>query len=145
MSARVLIVEDEDNIAIALDYLMTREGYTHERIASGAGALAKIRAMQPDLVLLDVMLPEVSGYEICEGVRMDAALNGVKILMMTARGSAMERRKGIALGADGFIAKPFELKELRVEIARLLGADGTAETAPDTPPDQANTWGDGAA
>jgi DNA-binding response OmpR family regulator len=119
-AARILVVEDEDNIAIALDYLMTREGYQHERVATGAGALAKICAMKPDLVLLDVMLPEVSGYEICEGVRADPALNAVKILMMTARGSAMERRKGLALGADGFIAKPFELKELRVEIARLL-------------------------
>ena len=123
-TARILVVEDEDNIAIALDYLMTREGYQHERIATGAGALAKIRAMQPDLVLLDVMLPEVSGYEICEGVRGDAALNDVKILMMTARGSAMERRKGIAIGADGFIAKPFELSELRDEIARLLAGGG---------------------
>ncbi|WP_415183039.1 response regulator transcription factor [Phaeovulum sp.] len=117
---RVLIVEDEDNIAIALDFLMTREGYIHDRIANGGEALAQIRATQPDLVLLDVMLPEVSGYEICQEVRADRSLDGVKILMMTARGSAMERRKGLALGADGFIAKPFELKELRAEVKRLL-------------------------
>lgn len=117
---RVLIVEDEDNIAIALNYLMTREGYVHERIANGAEAVARIRATKPDLVLLDVMLPEVSGYEICQELRMDPGLAGVKILMMTARGSAMERRKGLALGADGFIAKPFELKELRAEVRRLL-------------------------
>lgn len=118
---RVLVVEDEDNIAIALDYLMTREGYAHDRISNGAEALSRIRATRPDLVLLDVMLPEVSGYEICQDVRMDPSLAGVKILMMTARGSAMERRKGLALGADGFIAKPFELKELRAEVRRLLG------------------------
>lgn len=117
---RVLVVEDEDNIAIALDYLMTREGYDHDRVASGAGALAHIRATHPDLVLLDVMLPEVSGYEICQGVRLDPTLSDVKILMMTARGSAIERRKGLALGADGFISKPFELKELREEVRRLL-------------------------
>jgi len=117
---RVLIVEDEDNIAIALDYLMSREGYEHNRIATGAGALEAIRDMHPDLVLLDVMLPEVSGYEICQEVRADRGLADVKILMMTARGSAMERRKGMALGADGFIAKPFELKELRDEVHRLL-------------------------
>lgn len=120
---RVLIVEDEDNIAIALDYLMTREGFEHDRIATGAGALDRIRATHPDLVLLDVMLPEVSGYEICQGVRADIGLRGVKILMMTARGSAMERRKGLALGADGFIAKPFELKELRDEVHRLLNEE----------------------
>ncbi len=120
----VLVIEDEDNIAIALDYLMTREGYAHERLASGAGALDRIGALRPDLVLLDVMLPEVSGYEICQAVRMDPALGAVKILMMTARGSAMERRKGLALGADGFISKPFDLKELRDEMRRLLGQVG---------------------
>lgn len=118
---RVLVVEDEDNIAIALDYLMTREGYDHDRIANGAEAMERIRSTHPDLVLLDVMLPEVSGYEICQGVRLDPGLSDVKILMMTARGSAIERRKGLALGADGFISKPFELRELREEVRRLLG------------------------
>ncbi len=118
---RVLVVEDEDNIAIALDYLMTREGYEHDRIANGAEAMERIRTTHPDLVLLDVMLPEVSGYEICQGVRLDPGLSDVKILMMTARGSAIERRKGLALGADGFISKPFELRELREEVRRLLG------------------------
>ena len=121
---RVLIVEDEDNIAIALDYLMSREGFDHDRIATGAGAIDRIRATHPDLVLLDVMLPEVSGYEICQEIRADSGLSSVKILMMTARGSAMERRKGLALGADGFIAKPFELKELRDEVHRLLDEGG---------------------
>ncbi|MGB7270123.1 MAG: response regulator [Albidovulum sp.] len=131
---RILIVEDEDNIAMALEYLLTREGYAHDRIANGAEAMARIRDMRPDLVLLDVMLPEVSGYEICQDVRMDAELNDIRILMMTARGSAVERRKGLALGADGFIAKPFELKELKVELRRLLngnsadGSEGGSET-----------------
>lgn len=120
---RILVVEDEDNIAIALDYLMTREGYEQERIATGAGAVERIRASRPDLVLLDVMLPEVSGYEICQQVRLDPALASVKILMMTARGSAMERRKGLAMGADGFISKPFELKALRAEVRRLLAGE----------------------
>ena len=124
---RILIVEDEDNIAIALDYLMTREGYAQQRIATGAGALELIREQRPDLVLLDVMLPEVSGYEICQNVRLDPGLNDVKILMMTARGSAMERRKGLAMGADGFISKPFELKALRAEVRRILAG----EPAPD--------------
>ncbi|MFO1201167.1 MAG: response regulator [Tabrizicola sp.] len=117
---RVLVVEDEDNIATALEFLITREGYGHDRVASGGEALARIRATRPDLVLLDVMLPEVSGYEICEGIRTDPALARTKVLMMTARGSAMERRKGIELGADGFISKPFELKDLRAEVRRLL-------------------------
>ncbi|MBP9950818.1 MAG: response regulator [Cypionkella sp.] len=118
--SRILVVEDEDNIALALDYLLTREGYEHDRIANGGDAIERIRTSRPDLVLLDVMLPEVSGYEICQTMRMDPALADVKILMMTARGSAIERRKGLALGADGFISKPFELKELRDEVRRLL-------------------------
>jgi two-component system, OmpR family, phosphate regulon response regulator PhoB len=118
---RVLVVEDEDNIAIALDYLITRDGYSHDRIANGAQALDHIRATHPDLVLLDVMLPEVSGYEICQSVRLDPSLSDVKILMMTARGSSIERKKGLALGADGFIAKPFDPSELRQEVRRLLG------------------------
>ena len=121
---RVLIVEDEDNIAIALDYLLGREGLDHARLATGQGAVARIRAERPDLVLLDVMLPEVSGYEICQQIRADAALAAVRIVMMTARGSALERRKALALGADGFIAKPFELKELRDELHRLLDPEG---------------------
>ncbi len=124
---RVLVVEDEDNIAVALNYLITREGYDQDRVANGADALARIRETHPDLVLLDVMLPEVSGYEICQAVRMDPHLRDVKILMMTARGSAMERRKGLALGADGFISKPFELAELRTEVRRILEGGARAD------------------
>jgi len=136
---KILVVEDEDNIAVALDYLMTREGYDQSRIATGKGAVDLIRETRPDLVLLDVMLPEVSGYEICQNLRMDAALNDVKILMMTARGSAMERRKGLAMGADGFISKPFELKALRAEVRRILagekapGDETPADKSPDAP------------
>ena len=118
--ARVLVVEDEDNIATALEFLILREGYGHDRVASGAEALPRIRATHPDLVLLDVMLPEVSGYDICESIRTDPALGAVKVLMMTARGSAVERQKGLDRGADGFIAKPFELQDLRDEVRRLL-------------------------
>lgn len=125
----ILVVEDEDNIAIALDYLITREGYGQTRIATGAGAVDLVRSLRPDLVLLDVMLPEVSGYEICQSVRQDPALAGVKILMMTARGSAIERRKGLAMGADGFISKPFELKELRAEVRRILAGDPVPDPA----------------
>ncbi len=121
---RVLVVEDEDNIALALEFLMEREGYAHDRVADGAEALPRIRAIQPDLVLLDVMLPGASGYAICQDVRLDPALKDVKILMMTARGSSIEKRKGLAIGADGFITKPFELKALRDEVRRLL--DGQA-------------------
>jgi DNA-binding response OmpR family regulator len=117
----ILVVEDEDNIALALEHLMRREGYQLSRISNGADAMPTITRDHPDLVLLDVMLPEVSGYEICQSVRLDPALADVKILMMTARGNQMERRKGLALGADGFISKPFDVADLRAEVRRLLG------------------------
>ena len=120
--ACVMVIEDEDNIAIALDFLLTRDGHDHSRLATGAGAIEALRATHPDLVLLDVMLPEVSGYQIVQDLRADPSLRDVRVLMMAARGSVMERRKGLALGADGFIAKPFELAELRAEMARVLGA-----------------------
>jgi two-component system, OmpR family, phosphate regulon response regulator PhoB len=135
----ILVIEDEDNIAIALDYLISRDGYAQERMASGTGAVDRIRTLRPDLVLLDVMLPGVSGYEICQQVRMDPELADVRILMMTARGSAIERRKGMAMGADGFISKPFELRELREEVRRILdsrprapGETGDPAAADDT-------------
>ncbi|MBA4489755.1 response regulator transcription factor [Paracoccus sp. S1E-3] len=118
--ARVMVIEDEDNIAVALDFLLTRDGHHHSRLATGAGAIEALRASRPDLVLLDVMLPEVSGYQIVQDLRADPSLDDVRVLMMTARGSVTERRKGLALGADGFIAKPFELAELRAEMARVL-------------------------
>ncbi|MBC2836410.1 response regulator transcription factor [Paragemmobacter straminiformis] len=117
---RVLVVEDDDNIATALHYVVSREGMACDRIASGATALDHIRATRPDLVLLDIMLPEVSGYEICEGIRRDPVLAATRVLMMTARGSAQEQRRALALGADGFISKPFDLGTLRGEVWRLL-------------------------
>jgi DNA-binding response OmpR family regulator len=119
-SPRVLVVEDDDNIASALLFILNREGLHSDRIASGAAALPRIRETHPDLVLLDVMLPEVSGYDICLAVRHDRALASVKILMMTARGSTSERQKALALGADGFVTKPFDLSGLRAELNRLL-------------------------
>jgi DNA-binding response OmpR family regulator len=118
---RVLVVEDEDNIALALEIVLDAEGYTHDRIADGTGALDHIRRLAPDLVVLDVMLPGVSGHEICQGIRMDPGLAAVKILMMSARVSGIERRKGLAMGADAYIAKPFDLAELRGTLRGLVG------------------------
>lgn len=117
---RVLIVEDEESIALALEYLLGRAGHHPERIAHGATALACIRATRPDLVLLDVMLPGVSGYEICRDLRHDPLICTTPVLLMSARGAGAERRKGLECGADGFLPKPFEIAQLHSEIARLL-------------------------
>ena len=119
---RILVVEDDDNIATALEYVVRKEGLTCDRVAKGSDAMGRIHSFHPDLVLLDIMLPEVSGYDICDSVRRDPALGALKILMMTARGSANEARRAMEHGADGFITKPFDLTTLRGEISRLLGS-----------------------
>lgn len=117
----VLLVEDETNIAIALEYLLRRHGYRMRHVADGDAALDALHAEKPDLVILDVMLPSRSGYEICQHIRGDRTLRDIKVLMMTARGGEVERRKGLALGADAFLTKPFATAELTTEIGQLLG------------------------
>jgi len=121
----VLLVEDEDSIACALEFLIERAGYRLRRVSDGVAALEAIMAERPDLVLLDVMLPKRSGYEVCQSIRLDPKLTGVKILMMTAKGGEIERRKGLALGADEFVTKPFSTRDLKQRILYLLG-DGAA-------------------
>lgn len=118
---RVLVVEDEDNIALALQYVIEREGHSFFRISDGAEAEGAIRAIRPDLILLDIMLPQVSGYAICRSVRQDPDLAGIRILMMTARGSAMQKDMALSAGADGFFAKPFSLDDLREKMRAHLG------------------------
>jgi two-component system, OmpR family, phosphate regulon response regulator PhoB len=120
MGRKVLLVEQDDSIAAALEFVITRDGLSCERLTSGAQALGRIRSLRPDLVLLDVMLPGVSGYDICRDLRGDPALARVRVLMMTARGSAAEQRRALDHGADGFISKPFEMAELKAQIARLM-------------------------
>ncbi|MDR9395797.1 response regulator transcription factor [Roseovarius sp. SYSU LYC5161] len=117
----ILLVEDETNIALALEYLIGRKGYRLRHVSDGDAAITALAEERPDLVVLDVMLPGRSGYEICQYIRNDAGLRDVKVLMMTARGGEVERRKGLALGADGFLTKPFATTELTKEIAQLLG------------------------
>ncbi len=119
-SLRVLIVEDDDSIATAIGYLLHRQGFERQRAATGAEALHWLERFQPDLVLLDIVLPDLTGYEICDRVRRDPAHCHRKILMMTARGTAAERRRALEHGADGFLTKPFALAGLRAELTRLL-------------------------
>ncbi|MEI4234289.1 response regulator transcription factor [Roseovarius sp. D22-M7] len=120
----VLLVEDEDNIALALTHLIGRAGYKLRREASGNAALAALREETPDLVVLDVMLPERSGYEICEIIRRDPDLAAIKVLMITAGGGDVERRKGLAVGADAFMTKPFASADLTARITELLEGGG---------------------
>jgi DNA-binding response OmpR family regulator len=122
MSKKVLIADDEANIVISLEFLMKREGHAVSIARDGPTALAAIRSAKPDLVLLDVMMPGLSGFEVCQAVRADEALAGVKILMLSAKGRDTDIAKGQAMGADAYMTKPFSTRELAEKVRELLGA-----------------------
>jgi two-component system, OmpR family, phosphate regulon response regulator PhoB len=124
---RALVVEDDDHVATALEFVLAREGLAVDRVAEGTEALSRIRRDRPALVLLDVMLPGLSGHEICREVRRDPALDGVRIIVLTARGSAEDRRRALDLGADAFVAKPFDIATLRAEMRRQLAREPSAK------------------
>ena len=120
MNKKVLIADDEQNIVISLEFLMKREGFEVLVANDGEEAIQRIRADQPDLVLLDVMMPKKSGFEVCQEVKADPALGAVRILMLTAKGRDTEVAKGLALGADAYMTKPFSTRELVDKVRSLL-------------------------
>jgi DNA-binding response OmpR family regulator len=120
MSQHILIVDDEKNIAISVDYLLRREGYQVSVAHDGEEGLRRIRDDRPDLVLLDIMMPKLNGFQVCEAVRQDPELAGVRIVMLTAKGRDAEKEKGLALGADAYITKPFATRELVSQVKALL-------------------------
>ena len=124
----VLIVDDEPNILLSLQFLMKKSGYEVRTAKDGEEALAEILHAAPDLVLLDVMMPKIDGFSMCERIRANPAWQDMRIIMLTARGRDVEREKGLALGADDYITKPFSTKDAiaRVEavLARPRGAQG---------------------
>lgn len=122
MRFRILIADDEPNIVISLEYLMRREGHAVSIARDGNEALEHIRSERPDLVLLDVMMPGKSGFEVLQAVRTDEALAGLKVLMLTAKGRDTDIAKGLALGADGYMTKPFSTRELAERVRALLGS-----------------------
>ncbi len=120
MSKKILIADDEQNIVISIDFLLRREGFAVLIANDGEEALAKVRDEQPDLVLLDVMMPKMNGFDVCQAIRADPDLSGTRILMLTAKGRDTEVSKGLGLGADGYMTKPFSTKELLAEVRKLL-------------------------
>ncbi|MGH8642683.1 MAG: response regulator transcription factor [Burkholderiales bacterium] len=118
---RVLIAEDEPNIVTSLEFLMGEVGHEFRTAVNGEDALRMAAEFRPDLMLLDVMLPLKSGFDVCRTVRSDPALKKMKIVMLTAKGRETEITKGLALGADAYITKPFATRELLDTVKRLLG------------------------
>lgn len=120
MAKRVLVVDDEPNIVMSLRFLMEREGFQVDVAPTGEAALAALGQAPADLVLLDVMMPELDGFEVCQRIRDNPAWRNTKVIMLTAKGRDVERDKGLALGADAYVTKPFSTRELVARVKRML-------------------------
>jgi len=118
--ADVLIVEDEPDIRNLTVHHLTRDGFRCRTAGSGAEALARVRAVAPDLVVLDLMLPEMTGLEVCRRLRADPTTAGVPIIMLTAKTDEVDRIVGLEMGADDYVAKPFSPKELVARVRAVL-------------------------
>jgi two-component system, OmpR family, alkaline phosphatase synthesis response regulator PhoP len=124
MGERILIADDEPNIVVSLEYLMKREGFEVAVASDGEAALNAVASLRPDLILLDIMLPKKDGFEVCQQLRANPEWRGVKVVMLTAKGRDTEVTKGLALGADAYVTKPFSTKDLVAQVRKLLGLSG---------------------
>ena len=123
MSKKILIADDEPNIVTALEFLLQRNGYEVHVARNGEEALKLVEDCHPDLVLLDVMMPVRSGYEVCTRIRERADWRHIKIIMLSAKGRDAEINKGLSIGADLYVTKPFSTRELTGKIKELLDQD----------------------
>ena len=128
MSKKILIADDEPSIVAAVEFLLKRGGYEVRVARSGDEALELIEASPPDLVLLDVMMPGRSGYEVCKRLRERPEWKDIKIIMLSAKGRDAEVSRGLLLGADVYITKPFSTRDLMAKIQGLLESDPAAQT-----------------
>jgi DNA-binding response OmpR family regulator len=120
MSTRILIVDDEPNIVLSLEFLMEQAGFEVAVAEDGEAALAQLAAFRPDLVLLDIMLPRLNGYEVCQRMRAHPDWSRIKVVMLSAKGRELEVSKGLALGANAYVTKPFSTRELMTLVRELL-------------------------
>jgi DNA-binding response OmpR family regulator len=123
MPKEILIVDDETSIVIPIQFLMEQQGYSVLVAENGEDALDAIYKYKPDLILLDIMLPRIDGYEVCEIVRLNPDYRDIKIIFLTAKGREVEIAKGLALGANAYITKPFSNTELVAKVKALLNND----------------------
>ena len=121
MGKKILIADDEPNIVVSLEFLMKQSGYVVKVVHSGEEALRAVGEFVPDLILLDVMMPRMSGYDVCQKIRENLAWSAIRIVMLSAKGRDIEVNKGIALGADAYVTKPFSTKDLIAKVQELLG------------------------
>ena len=124
MSKRILIVEDEANIVESLAFLLRRDGFDVSTVPDGARAMGEAERLAPDLMILDVMLPNLSGFDVLRDLRAHGELGRIPVMMLTAKGQTRDREQAEQLGADLFMTKPFSNAEIIAQARRLTGADG---------------------
>jgi len=117
---KVLIADDNENIRDALTYLLEDEGYDLQLANDGADTLRKVRERKPDILFLDIMMPEINGYEVCRTIKNDPDLKSIYIIMLTAKGQVAEQERGKEVGADEYIVKPFSPMEILAKIKNLF-------------------------
>jgi two-component system phosphate regulon response regulator PhoB len=128
MKTKILVVDDEPDLLELIDANLSAAGYDVLMAASGQEALKKARELQPGLILLDVMLPELDGLEVCKMLRHDPATHSIPIVMLTARAAEIDRVLGLELGADDYVTKPFSVRELVLRVKKLLARQAAPET-----------------
>lgn len=129
-SSRILVVDDEPDVTELLKYKIEQEGYICEVLNDPLLFVGRARDFEPDLIVLDIMMPELSGLQLCRIARADAAMKGIPIIFLTARGEAEDRIKGLETGAEDYISKPFNSKELMLRIAKILNRGLKQEELP---------------
>lgn len=125
MSKTVLIVDDEEYIVTSLEYVMQSAGYKVVVAYDGEQAIEKTKESAPDLLILDVMMPKLDGFEVCEKIRANPLWKSIRIIMLTAKGRDSEREKGMSLGADAYMTKPFSTRDILKRVMELLGDGDT--------------------
>lgn len=118
---RILVVDDEPHAIRALTFILKKEGYDVYSALNGEEAMARVRESKPDLMFLDVMMPRKNGFEVCQEIKGDPGLSDIYIIMLTAKGQEKDREKGLSLGADEFVTKPFSLTDIVARVRELLG------------------------
>jgi len=117
---KILIADDNENIRDALTYLLEDEGYALSMAKDGSDALKKVREFHPDILFLDIMMPEMNGYEVCRVIKNDPKLKNIYVIMLTAKGQVAEQERGKEVGADEYIVKPFSPMEILSKIKNIL-------------------------
>ncbi|MFO8009441.1 MAG: response regulator [Dehalococcoidia bacterium] len=118
---KVLIVDDDPNLIKSLGFVLEREGYDFDAAMDGEEAMAKVRSEEPGVILLDIMMPQKNGYEVCEEVRSTPDLSDIHIVILSAKSQETDKRKGLAAGADEYITKPFSPHAIVTKVKELLG------------------------